>query len=228
VPATVVAALLLGASPAQAVDDAVLERHIRGIDAPRPPAVVRRNLLLTFASSVTTRFVGARFEHERFGRLHLYARNQHGVFVLPLPLSDDMATVRYRIVVDGLWQADPNNDRLSVDQEGVAFSVVDLPAPAFRTLPSPRSNADGSVTFQLQAPAGRRITVVGNVTAWDPFLYPMVEEEAGRYTLTLRVPAGRIYYYFTLDGSRLLDPLNIDTARVGGLAVSTYLHAVEG
>ena len=227
VPPVVAAALLLFAAPAQAVDDASLERHIRGIERPGPPQIVRRNLLLTFASELPIRFVGARFEHERFTNLRLYSRNEHGVFVLPLPLAEDLTAVRYRIVVDGLWQADPNNAMTLVDESGVSFSVFPIPAPTARSLAAPRSNADGTVTFQLRASPGKRVTIVGNFTAWDPFLYPMAEEQSGNYTTTLRVPTGRLYYYFALDGGRLLDPLNINTARTAGIAVSTYLHAAQ-
>ena len=222
-------AVALLATPLAALDDPLLERHIRGTESAGPPTVVRKHLLLSFAQSLPTRFVGARFAHEGFVTLHLFTRNELGVFVLPLELPDEVSEVRYRIVVDGLWQTDPRNPTAAIDDRGVRFSVVTLPERrAPERLFSPQPNSDGSLTFRLDAPAGRRITVVGNFTAWDPFLYPMAEESPGRYTATLRVPPGRIYYYFTLDGGRLLDPLNVETASVAGLAVSSYLHGAEG
>ena len=222
-------ALPLLTTPLAALNDPLLERHIRGIETSGPPVLMRQHLLLSFAHSLPTRFVGARFAHEGFATLHLFTRNELGVFALPLEVPDGVGEVHYRIVVDGLWQTDPRNPSSATDERGVRFSVVALPDRQAPERPlSPEPNADGSLTFRLDAAPGRRITVVGNFTAWDPFLYPMEEQAPGQYAATLYVPPGRIYYYFTLDGGRLLDPLNVETASVAGLAVSSYLHGAEG
>lgn len=222
-------ALPLLAAPLAGLDNPLVERYIRGIESAGPPVVVREHVLLSFAQGLPTRFVGARFAHEGFATLHLFTRNELGVFVLPLDVPDRLSEVHYRMVVDGLWQTDPRNPTTVTDERGLRFSVASLPQQMAPDRPlAPQPNADGSLTFRLDATPGKRITVVGNFTAWDPFLYPMNELAPGQYSATLHVPPGRIYYYFMLDGGRFLDPLNIETASVAGLAVSSYLHDAEG
>jgi hypothetical protein len=52
----------------------------------------------------------------------------------------------------------------------------------------------------------------------------MAEGSPGLYQVTLRLPAGRHYYVFSVDGERVPDPLNVELAEDSeGFRVSTFL-----
>ena len=59
-----------------------------------------------------------------------------------------------------------------------------------------------------------RISVVGTFNNWDPFSDPLTgPDDDGFYTLTRPVAQGVHYYYFLIDGRRVLDPLNRNHGR---------------
>ena len=101
-----------------------LHLHISGLQEPRPPEVIEGYLVLSARGPY--RFVGAAFSHEDWRTVHAYERNLNGVFVLavPIPYGEGMTT-QYRLVVDGLWMADPINPQKMRDPAtGVALSYM--------------------------------------------------------------------------------------------------------
>ena len=94
---------------------------------------------------------------------------------------------------------------------------------------SPQIHADGTVTFyfslnprvaptletvdarQLRISSFNepRVSVVGTFNGWDPYMNRLRGPDTdGFYSIRLSVPRGPHYYYFMIDGQRVLDPLN--------------------
>ncbi len=213
------------ALPAAGPTPTELQLKLLGIREAGPPELLGGKLLLTYRADRPVRRVVARFAHEDYSRLHVYQRSATGVFILVYDLPEDLAEVRYRIAVDGLWMADPANPRLEPDAFGTEFSLVAFDEPPTRPLDSPEFGPDGVVTLWLRAAPGKtRVSVSGTFNNWDPFLYPLIEVRPGLYQVRLRLLPGRYWYHFWVDGVRRLDPINLATGLdEDGATVSTFL-----
>ena len=64
------------------------------------------------------------------------------------------------------------------------------------------------VEFNVEAPRGSKVYVVGDFNSWDPFVHRMIEGKPGVYTTRIRTFGGVHSYYYLIDGRRSLDPLN--------------------
>lgn len=217
------AALILAAVPVLGLDGHLMEVRIQGIDRAAPPQYLDRQVLLSYQSGKPVRLVGARFAHEDYGVFHIYVRNTNNVFLLLLDVPAGVEELRYRLVVDGLWINDPFNPRHEEDAFGRVFSLFDLqdrPAPE---PVSPEIHREGSVTFFFHTLPDRAVSVAGDFNNWDPFWDRMREIRPGEYRLTVRMPPGQHFYYYIVNGRRVLDPINQETARdFEGFRVSTF------
>lgn len=193
------------------VNPQTLDIAVRSLAAAQAPRMVEDVLLLTLKPVMRTRFVGARFEHENWKVLHPYAVNENGVFVLDYPVPEGLRQIRYKIVVDGLWMADPTNPTIEADALGNEVSVFMLEKEPLRLIFNPRRESGGGVTFIFRGTPGRRVCIAGDFNFWDPFVDALAESSPGMYRITLRVPAGDHWYYFFTDGRRMLDRLNPET-----------------
>jgi 1,4-alpha-glucan branching enzyme len=168
-------------------------------------------LLLTLKPRMLTRFVGVRFAHESWKVLHPFAENANGVFVMDYPVPEGLREIRYKIVVDGLWMADPTNPRIDTDAAGNEFSVFTLEKEPVRPVLNPRRENNGTLTFTFRGAPGKRVSISGDFNHWDPFVDTLAETAPGTYLITLRVPAGEHWYFFFSDGRRILDMFNPET-----------------
>ena len=222
-------ALFLSAGPVFGLDGHLMEVRIQGIEQAGPPQYLDRQVLLSYQSSKPVRLVGARFAHEDYQIFHIYVRNENDVFILRLDVPEEVEELRYRLVVDGLWINDPFNPRREKDAFGRVFSLFDLrdrPAP---DPVSPEIHREGSVTFLFQTLPHRAVSVAGDFNNWDPFWHRMQEIRPGEYRLTVHMPPGQHFYYYIVNGSRVLDPINQETARdFEGFRVSTFFLPEPG
>jgi hypothetical protein len=134
-------------------------------------------------------------------------------------VPDDLSSLDYRMIIDGLWTIDPLNPVAVTGRGGLSQSRVPLPArpKTPSTLDAPR----GSLRFTYNAPSGETITVAGSFNGWDPFMYEMKETSPGLYTLTLPLPPGTYQYSFFYRGERIADPYNpYKVYTKNGMAVS--------
>ena len=205
------ACLLLGPAAAFAANPISLDIAVKSMRTSQPPRMVDDVLVLSFKPERPIRFVGVRFAHEAWKILHPYAMNERGVFVLDYPVPEGVLEIRYRIVVDGLWMADPANPVTDSDAAGVSFSVFRLENEPARTVVNPKPDSGGALTFVFRGSPGRRVSIVGDFNNWDPFMDPLDETTPGSYAVTIRVPAGEHWYYFFSDGRRILDRFNAQT-----------------
>lgn len=209
--------------PLHSLDSHLMEVRIKGIDRAGPPEYVGQQVLLSFESKDPVRLVGARFAHEQYRIFHVYFRNEQDVFLLLLDIPEDVEVLRYRIVVDGLWISDPFNPHQQEDSFGREFSVFSLQDRPPRSVTSPEIDGGGKVTFFFQSLPSRAVSVAGDFNNWDPFWHRMQENQPGEYRLTVQMPPGRHFYYFVVNGDRVLDPINQDSARdYEGYRVSSF------
>jgi hypothetical protein len=226
-----VAALLafLAAGSLFGLDGHLMEVRIRGIDRAGPPQYLDRQVLLSYQTNKPVRLVGARFAHEDYRVFHVYFRNENDVFLLLLDVPQEVEELRYRMVVDGLWINDPFNPHSEEDAFGRIFSVFALQDRPARAAMSPEIDRRGSVTFFFQTLPDRAVSVAGDFNNWDPFWHRLQETAPGEYRITVRMPAGRHFYYYVVNGQRVLDPINQDTARdFEGFRVSTFFLPPPG
>ncbi|WP_455382957.1 hypothetical protein [Salinispira pacifica] len=194
-----------------------------------PPEVFMGNLILTYenprnSQHTNIRYVGAAFRNENFTQIHPFKINENGVYFLVYPLPKDVSKIEYRIVVDGLWIADPQNpNSMIVPDTDVSLSVADIPPQPGPPPVSPQLLPGNRVQFFFDAPPGRTVYVAGSFNNWDPYMHRMEETSPGHYTLTIRVMPGTYYYNFVADGRRVPDPDNTNSAfSRDGTAVSVF------
>ncbi len=218
------ACMMSGAAlSAGAVNPITLEVAVASIRDAQPPRMLEDTLLLSFRPASPARFVGVRFASESWAVLHPCSVNESGVFVLAWPVPEGVKDIRYRVVVDGQWMTDPSNTDVETDPTGIELSVYTLATEPERAVTNPRIESDGSVTFVFRGAAGARVSIVGDFNNGDPFMDYLTEDEPGLYSVTLRIPPGRHWYYFVSAGRRILDMFNAASAvDPDGRTVSTF------
>jgi hypothetical protein len=217
------ACMLAGDGGAWAADPTALDVAMKSLHAAVPPRVVQDELVLSVQPARPAHFVGVRFAHESWAILHSYERNEYGVYVFDYPIPEGLREIRYRIVVDGAMMSDPTNPVTGEDATGSILSVFTLEKDPVRPILNPRQERDGSVTFVFRGSAGRRVAIVGDFNDWDPYMDFLAETSPGSYSITLRVPPGTHWYYFSSDGRRILDMFNAASAVApGGATVSIF------
>lgn len=195
--------------PAQA--DLFYESYLLALQRAQPPEQYKDWLVLTHNGNGKIRWVGARFEHEDYMTLHVFKRNPNDVFFLVYPVPYETDLVKYRIVVDGLWMADPLNPISAMDLvSGINYSLFEMedkPEPELRN----PDCLDGSLyRFAFRGAAHQSIYLVGDFNDWSPYRHRLKEnpDRPGFFTISLRIGPGKHYYRFLVDGIPVSDPLN--------------------
>ncbi|WP_319559551.1 hypothetical protein [Marispirochaeta sp.] len=205
---------LLSPLAAQNGYDPQLDAYLHSMAQAEPPGVISEHLVLTYSSRHPVRYVAAAFEHENFATLHIYRKNQNGVFVFAYPLSA-LSTLtrrekelRYRIIVDGLWMSDPVNPHRINDKRGIPISVSSVPQRQPRRGETPIFHEDGTVEFVYFGSSGSTVRLAGDFNHWSPFSHSLRELNPGEYRLRLRLYEGYHRYVFYVNGSQVTDVRN--------------------
>lgn len=226
-----------GAAPATGLSsDTWLQ--VSGLTRADEPRVYDDLVVFSYEHPGYARYVAAAFEHENYQELHVFSvrqlENGEDLFYLAYPVELGREDLVYRIVVDGVWMVDPNAPERFHDERGVAMGRVPLrEVPVYRRN-APTHHPDGTSTFSfafdiriaatLETVNQRRIAtqsfedpeifVVGTFNGWDPFADRLEgPDEDGFYHLRRPMAPGEHYYYFLINGRRLLDPLNPSRGR---------------
>lgn len=236
-----VAAFFLASPPvgAQNVSDTDTFLRVAGISEAGPPRVFDDVVVFTYEQRGYARYVAAAFAHENFEEKHTFvARHREDrpdLFYLAYRITPGQESLEYRLIVDGVWFTDAHAPEVRRDSRGITIGRVHLPEmPPYREQ-SPVVHDDGTVTFRFSfdirvSPtletadrrqvsvvdfAEPRITLMGSFNGWDPFMYTLRPDPAreGFYSVRIPLQPGRHYYYFLLDGERVLDPFNRERAR---------------
>lgn len=227
--------------------------QVSGITEAGPPRVFDDFVVFTYEQRSFVRYVAAAFRHEDFKERHVFtAREREGrpdLFYLVYPIDyarDSLDELEYRLIVDGVWLTDPHAPSVRPGPYGVTVGSVTLNEPPPYERRSPVFNDDGSVTFlfalnlrvapTLETVDTRQIaisslhrpivSIVGTFNGWDPYMHRLSgPDRNGFYSIRLPVPEGPHYYYFMVDGQRVLDPFN--EARARDLQTGTFVSQVN-
>jgi hypothetical protein len=203
--------------------------RLLSLEGPGAPELYEDAVIFTAPSS--HRRVGVAFAHEGFARVYWFRKlllpqdpagapippgrkrpdpyRDSGFLFYVHQLPDNIRELEYRLIIDGLWTADPANPLIRKDKSsGLAYSVV--PVPAAEKTPGPLKGPPGSLSFSFKGPPGETVTVAGSFNGWDPFMYELAEGPPGLYSLTLPLPPGAYQYVFFHRGERFLDPYNFN------------------
>ncbi|MDR3304146.1 MAG: isoamylase [Treponema sp.] len=209
----------------QAVDTESYQfiNHLLNIRHAGAPEVFEDGVIFTAPSSYKR--VGIAFAHEGFASVHWFYTlmkpdndseivdakegvpyKDSGLLFYVYTVPEDIRELEYRLVINGLWTADPANPRYRIDGIGLTRSLITVPIvpKAVTTF----DDATGTLNLRFVSEPGNSVTVAGSFNGWDPFMYPLQETSPGVYTLTLPLPPGTYYYVFFFKGERIQDPTN--------------------
>ena len=195
------------------LDNREVEQFIHNIRSPLPPKVVGDFLVFSQVPVKYTRYMGVCFAHEAYREIHVFEKNRYGVFFLAYPLSkipEEMTSVTYRMVADGLWMTDPNVATTVKDNRGVRLSVLALGPREHETHHETQVLGNGYVEFYTRAPAGSTVALIGDFNNWDPFSQIMSEKSPGLYSIKIRTSPGNHTYTYAVNGD-LIDVTTIET-----------------
>jgi len=201
--------------------------HLRAISAPGKPEIYEDGVLFTASSSYHR--VGISFAYEGYAKVYWFKRllvprdraefivngkplknadpnKDSGIMFYLQPIPGNIKNMDYRLIIDGLWTADPLNPLTVTGPSGVVESRVLLPVKSKNQ--TTEGTPPGTYQFNYRAPPGETITVGGSFNNWDPFMYELRETSPGLYSLTLPLPAGSFQYVFFYRGEQTPDPDN--------------------
>jgi hypothetical protein len=225
--AAVLLALIIGFLGAADTESYEFIDRLLNLSGPGAPEIFEDAVIFTASSA--RRRVGIAFAHEGFSRVHWFRKllvpqdpegapipkgrkvpepyRDSGILFYVQQIPENTGELEYRLIIDGLWTADPANTRRRTDPvSGLASSVVSL--PMVKKTPGPLNGPPGALHFAFKGPPGETVTVGGSFNGWDPYMYELRENPPGYYTLTLPMPPGRYQYVFFHRGERRLDPYN--------------------
>lgn len=174
---------------------------VNTIEKVQPPYLTGDYVI--FTSESTSRHVGIAFDFEGFKTIHSFQikkfmdkeYNESGslcFYVLKLPKT--ILEVNYRLIVDGLWTVDPqNDDKIYNAETNLILSHFD----AARYIPPvTEKTSAGKVKFVYRGKSGQKIRLGGNFTNWDSWIYHLTETSPGLYQVELPLPPGKYEYAF--------------------------------
>lgn len=198
-------------------------RLIENITTPQKPLIDEQYIVFTAQGS--SRFTGIAFEHEQYKTIwpfdRIIKRDENGepiknlqgkpiestlFYIAKIPPSTE--SIRYRMVVDGLWTTDPLNPNTEYDyiNSMLVSSLKVKPYEVFET----KIDKNDSVLFTCSTEPGKKVFLAGTFNKWDPFMYEMNEIKEGSYELHLPLPPGTWYYAFFVGSEQIPDTINKD------------------
>jgi hypothetical protein len=206
-----------------------LHLQVNNLTKAMPPQIRDRKVLLTFQTDHEARYVAVAFAHEEWRVKHMFFKNQNNVYFLVYDLAaDSPVPLDYRLIVDGLWQSDPQNKSRVRNDQGIVLSRLSIPATELPAAHTPESFYNGEVEFRYVGKPGLQIALVGNFNNWDPFTSFLEEEEPGHYGIRLALPSGTLLYQFVAGTQTILDPMNVHTGHdANGAKFSIFENSVR-
>lgn len=190
-----------------------LDMLLHEIDKPTAPIVTEDYVIFTCEPNY--RYAGIAFEHENYQVVHPFqiltntdedgkTTRKHMFYCYKR--QHTFTTLRYRLVLDGLWTADPLNPvREYDDNVNLYFSKVEDPGSIKIYT---KATEKDSVRFIYKGQTGQTIHLAGTFTNWDPWIYELTETEPGLYELELPLTAGKYYYNYYIGLTPVLDATN--------------------
>ncbi|MBN2532596.1 MAG: hypothetical protein JXB88_06870 [Spirochaetales bacterium] len=202
--------------------DTYLHLKVVELDRADQPEFYGSNIIFTFESPKPVRSVMVIFEHEGYSIQHIYQCNDNGIFFFIYPIPNNSPVLKYRLVVDGLVMKDPTNPLFEQDLLGIDYSLFKITKIIEEEIINPQKDDNGYVRFVFKTRPGRIISLVGSFNDWDPYMHVLKEAPPGYYFISLRVAPGRYFYYFLIDGEKMLDLYNPHTGITSGGDTISY------
>ncbi len=170
---------------------------------------------VVFTQSSGPRFIGIAFDFEDYNVVHPYQLHSNrdldgelinSVLFYLLPRPRELSSIKYRLIIDGLWTADPANPLKEYDgAHGLSLSRVDLGQPLADVT---YEKAPDGVKFIYNGAPGETVRLAGTFTNWDSWIYELTETKTGFYELTVPLPKGKYYYNYYLGMNAVVDKSN--------------------
>lgn len=164
------------------------------------------------------RYMGIAFAHEDFSKIHLFSKQKQGVYYFIYKVTGELSQLDYRLVMDGIWRSDDSNELQLQDVFGHELSRFELDTSIMDDLTAPQILKNNEVLFRYRGEAGKRVFFNSDICSWDPFVFKMEEIRPGLYERKIRMTSGTHWYYFLVDGIKLL----------GNVSLDTRIHKIEG
>lgn len=184
--------------------------NISGVKAPYID-----NNYIVFTAPETVSSIGIAFDFEEFRTIHYFQlRKNYGYegeitssyYFYLLEIPKKLSRVCYRLVIEGLWTADPSNSNLILNKrENYALSYIDLPPSELEVTEKLES---GMTHFVCHAETGQKIRLGGTFTNWDSWIYEMKETIPGKYEIDIPLHPGTYYYSYYNGITAFLDETN--------------------
>ena len=213
---TLLAALFMGgmgfaAAPAN-YQNFELDTLLHNIEKPGEPIVTEDYII--FTANTQNRSVGIAFDFENYQVIHPFqvlsstddegkTTRKHLFYCYQRQHRFD--TLKYRLVIDGLWTTDPLNPNREYDEQ------VNLYFSKLENLGQIRIETeakDDTVKFIYKGESGLKLQLAGTFTNWDPWIYQLEEIQPGLYELELPLTTGTYYYNYYLGLTPILDNTN--------------------
>ena len=192
--------------------------------------VVTENYVI-FTADASSRFVGIAFDFENYQNIHPFqirktkdvdgnTRNSILFYLLERPAK--LKNISYRLIIDGLWTSDPNNENKIYDPtSGISISTVHL---GLRKPEITNATEYDGVKFIYQGESGQQIRLGGTFTNWDSWIYELKETKPGFYELIIPLPEGTYYYNYYLGMNSIVDKTNPKKAYTSDGRISSVIE----
>jgi len=171
------------------------------------PHIWNNSIFLTAKPEGNPRFVGVAFDFESYSIIHPFELNESGIFIYTAE-APEQREIRYRLIVDSLWMADPLCSDNLRDEYDIEVSKLTINKPLFVKVKGPVQEDSGRTSFSIRSIPDSTVSIVGTFNGWDPYMTPLRESSSGVFTTDLKLREGTYYYYFIVDGKKAMDPMN--------------------
>lgn len=174
---------------------------------------------VVFTQNTGPGFVGIAFDFEEYKTIHTFKqkkifdedgnlKNSLLFFILTKP--ENVQTINYRLLIDGLWTADPLNPNKNYDWTmGLTLSSIDMGEPK----PEITCVQDKNFArFIYNGEPGQKVRLAGTFTKWDSWIYELNETRPGFYELTIPLTKGTYYYSYYIGLNSFIDKTNPNRA----------------
>lgn len=192
------------------IDDIQLHLKVISMEQAEPPQFYFDQILFTVSPEDYTRHVGIAFAHENFQRIHSFQKNDKGLYFLLMDIPSE-TFLDYRLIVDGIWQNDPQSIENVEGINGISFSRLPIPERLRSETQSPMVISENRVEFLLYEEPGTMVYLSGDFNHWDPYMISMKEIEPGLFQAIIPLSRGNHFYNFIVNGEPRLDPQNRNT-----------------
>ena len=192
-----------------------LDRLIHEIDEPGAPLVTEDYII--FTAGTDHRNVGIVFDFENYQTIHpfqILMKTDEDGKKTPVHMfycyerKHKIQTIKYRLIMDGLWTTDPLNPVKEYDDSvNLYFSKVENLGSVYEYT---EKTKDDTVRFIYKGQEGLDLHLAGTFTNWDPWIYSLKETSPGFYELSLPLPSGKYYYNYYIGLTPILDNTNPD------------------